>query len=177
MRTIILAAMAIATLASCGTDHVVEQANERCREMHQSAALDAVRGKIVVGPSYEVMTPSLTLLRDQTGPSEAERMALMAYADVSLKCHSAFDAALRPDVSTLEARVAINVALADLLDGRTTWAEFNRRRADALLKRSAEYERASAAARAVMPIIMPFPTPVVAAPITCHTAGAITTCF
>jgi hypothetical protein len=194
MRTKLLAAALAAAvlLGGCaGWDY--SGAEQKCDTAFADPALDPLRAKIVIGRSDAILNTPLAMLRDTDRPTERERAALAAYADAFTRCDAAF-AAVEPPLRLLVSEprptksgfrnvldAARTSAIADLMDGRLTWGEFNRKRVDMLAQLAAEIERANVAidaGRAARPIIIPQPVPAyVPAPVTCHTVGRLTQCF
>ena len=131
MKRLALAACLIALAGCAGTENPATQsARNICAIGYGDPALEPIRQRIPIDDDAAIRA-AMTFLADTGKPNDAERQALQVYDSANRRCWDAWDQAGRSPIIQ-SARASVSSALAELVTGRITYGEFNRRRATAL---------------------------------------------
>jgi hypothetical protein len=169
MTRLAVAAFLVVLAGCAGTESPATQsARNVCAIAYGDPALEPIRQRIPLDDDAAIRA-AMTFLADTGKPTDAERQALQVYDSANRRCWDAWDQAGRsPTIQS--ARAAVSAALAELVIGRITYGEFNRRRATALadmrtkLREAEDRERAAYYSRSRPPMFCqsmgrgPFPT-------------------
>jgi hypothetical protein len=135
-------------LAACaGTNPARESARNVCAIAYGDPALDPVRQKIPWDDDAAIKA-AMHFLADNSKPTDVERQALQTLDAANRRCWDAWDQAGRSPVIQ-SARSSISASLAELYNGRITYGEYNRRRANALADMRAKMQEAEERERAL----------------------------